>query len=471
LIRESSSRARCKSVSGCNIASNTDSGTAEQRLAALGYKQELSRTMSLADVVTYGLIYMVPLAPIVIFGFIYNLSRGMVALVYIVAAVAMYFSAVSYREMAGQFPVAGSVYSYVRFGAGEFPGFVSGWAILLDYLLNPGLLFSFSAAAMHFQFQLIPAGAWIPVFVCVSTYVNLKGIQFTARMNRLCLYLQLAVFAVFVLGATASLMAGQVHLSLAPLYQPQVASLALLFSAIPIAAFSYVGFDAISTLNEEAVGGGRTVARATMIVLFAVAMLFILQVYLGALFVPAGAKFNAAEATTAFYDVAAVAVGPWFKIVITLTSALIAILANAIVAQATTSRLLFSMSRDQRLPAFLSKVNPGNRVPTRAVLVTGLVSIAVGLLAVTESELITAMVTFGSLTAYSLLHIAVMKHFGTRGTRARWFAHRISPCVGLLMLLYTLWSTSFMAKTIACLWLAIGLFAYRSSTRATAVVV
>ena len=76
-------------------------GDASQlRLEALGYKQELSRTMSLADVVVYGLIYMVPLAPLAVFGFTYNLSGGMVAAVYAVAAVAMYFSAVSYSEMA-----------------------------------------------------------------------------------------------------------------------------------------------------------------------------------------------------------------------------------------------------------------------------------------------------------------------------------------------------------------------------------
>ena len=53
----------------------------QQRLESLGYKQELNRTMSLTDVVVYGLIYMVPLAPIQVFGFIYNFSGGLVATV------------------------------------------------------------------------------------------------------------------------------------------------------------------------------------------------------------------------------------------------------------------------------------------------------------------------------------------------------------------------------------------------------
>jgi hypothetical protein len=71
-----------KSLEQCDSAS-------QQRLESLGYKQELSRSMSLGDVVVYGLIYMVPLAPIQVFGFIYNFSSGLVATVYVVAAIAM----------------------------------------------------------------------------------------------------------------------------------------------------------------------------------------------------------------------------------------------------------------------------------------------------------------------------------------------------------------------------------------------
>ena len=244
----------------------------QERLEFLGYRQELSRTMSLTDVVVYGLIYMVPLAPIQVFGFIYNFSSGMVATVYVVAAIAMYFSAVSYCEMAREFPVAGSVYSYVRFGAGGFLGFLSGWAILLDYLLLPGLLFIFAAAAMHLQIPAIPQWVWIPIFVVISTVINLRGITFTARVNMACLYIQLAVLLVFAIGVAAALLDGRVHFGLEPIFREDVFSVPLIFSAIPIAALSYIGFDAISTLNEEAKGGGETVSKATMIVLFVVVL-------------------------------------------------------------------------------------------------------------------------------------------------------------------------------------------------------
>jgi len=437
----------------------------QERLEFLGYRQELSRTMSLTDVVVYGLIYMVPLAPIQVFGFIYNFSSGMVATVYMVAAIAMYFSAVSYCEMAREFPVAGSVYSYVRFGAGEFLGFLSGWAILLDYLLLPGLLFIFAAAAMHLQIPAIPEWVWIPIFVSISTVINLRGITFTARVNMACLYIQLAVFMVFTIGVAVALFDGRVHFSLEPIFRKDVFSVPLIFSAIPIAALSYIGFDAISTLNEEAKGGGETVSKATMIVLFVVAAIFVLQVYLAALFVPTGTKFDAESAVTAFYDIANVAVGPWFKVIITLVSALIAILANAIVSQATTSRLLFSMARDRQIPGFLAAVDRKRKIPVRAIVLVAVLSTVIGIVALARSDLVTSIVTFGSLTAYALLHVAVMRYFAGRKGRVSWFAHRISPILGIAILVYALWSAAVEAKTIAGIWLAIGAVIYGSRKR------
>jgi amino acid transporter len=408
---------------------------------------------------------MVPLAPLQVFGFAYNFSGGMVAAAYAVAAIAMYFSAVSYSEMALEFPVAGSVYSYVRFGAGEFLGFMSGWSILLDYLLLPGLLCIFAAAAMHLQVPALPEWVWVPVFVAVSTIINLRGIVFTTGVNLICLYVQLGVLVWFVGAVAVALFAGRVHLSWAPLVGAGGFSPSLIFAALPIAALSYIGFDAISTLNEEAKGGGRAVARATMIVLFAVAVMFMLQVYLAALFVPPGTKFDADSAVTAFYDIAALAGGAVFKTIITLTSALIAILANAIVSQATTSRLIFSMARDSQIPHFFAAVDEKRKIPVRAILMVALLSTGIGLLAINSADLVTSMVTFGSLAAYCLLHVAVMRYFAGQGQRRRWFAHLLSPLLGLAILLYTLWQTALPARIVGIIWLAVGVLIFQFQRR------
>ncbi len=163
------------------------------RLRELGYEPELARTLSVRDLVIHGLIYMVPLAPIGIFGILYNMSAGAVAAVYVIAAVAMLFSAISYKEMAQVFPVSGSTYSYVSLGTNRFLGFVSGWAILLDYLLLPALLCVFSASAMTTIVQSVPAWMWVVFFVAVTAVTNLLGMTITAKMNKYSLYIQLAI--------------------------------------------------------------------------------------------------------------------------------------------------------------------------------------------------------------------------------------------------------------------------------------
>ncbi len=158
-----------------------DSDQDAARLRELGYEPKLARTLSVRDLVIHGLIYMVPLAPIGVFGILYNMSAGAVAAVYVIAAVAMFFSAISYKEMARVFPVSGSTYSYVSLGTNRFLGFVSGWAILLDYLLLPSLLCVLSASAMTTIVHWVPAWMWVVFFVAVTAVTNLLGMDVAAK--------------------------------------------------------------------------------------------------------------------------------------------------------------------------------------------------------------------------------------------------------------------------------------------------
>src|SRR6266536_5094065 len=122
--------------------------SAQEALGKLGYKQELERGLSLWDLIVYGLVFMVPIAPFAIFGLVFDASKGMVALTYVIGLVAMLFTALSYRAMSRAFPIAGSVYSYAGRGIGKEAGFIAGWAILLDYLLIPTLLYVTAAVAL-----------------------------------------------------------------------------------------------------------------------------------------------------------------------------------------------------------------------------------------------------------------------------------------------------------------------------------
>ncbi len=436
----------------------TETSTAEEdvRLSQLGYKAELSRSLSLSDVVIHGLIYMVPIAPISVFGVVYSLSGGTIGAVYVITAIVMALSALSYREMALQFPVAGSVYSYVRLGTNAFLGFISGWMILLDYLLLPALLCVFASVAMASLVPLIPGWAWVIVFVVATALINIKGVTVTAAMNKLFLYIQLTVLALFVGWATVLIVRGDAYLSFDVLIPSSSASLALVISAVPIAALSFIGFDAISTLNEEAEHGGATVAKATMRVMWLIAVLFVVQVCLAAVLIPQGTTFAEGDDTTnAFYDVVRHAMTSWFGTVVLLTNALIALFANAIASNATSSRLVFSMARDGQLPSILGRVSK-RKVPRNSMIFIAAVSVAIGILGVEQADLLTTLVTFGALTAYVLLNVAVINYFGLRQKSRRYLVHYASPAIGSVILLLALVNANPHAQILGLTWLALG---------------
>ncbi|WP_276122501.1 APC family permease [Pararhizobium qamdonense] len=440
------------------LEGNAELSNSANTLESLGYHQELKRTMSLMDVVIYGMIYMVPMAPMAVFGFTSNFSSGMTALVYLVAAIAMLFSALSYKEMAKRYPVAGSVYSYVRFGINSYVGYLAGWAILLDYLLLPALLSVFAASAMTGLWPNVPAWLWVATFVALAAFINLGGITLTATMNKLFLCIQLVVVAIFVGAVGLDLARGTVSLSISPFFNGDVFSWSIVFAAIPIAALSFVGFDAISTLNEEAKGGGETVSTATMIVLVAVTVLFMLQVYLASLYVKPGTIFPEGDATNnAFYTIAGQVGGDWLRIIVTLTSALIAIFANSIASMATSSRLIFSMARDRQLPMVLATVSKKNNAPRNATLLISALSLAIGVFGAEHQGLLTTLVTFGALTAYILLNIAVLYRFGLIDRSPKLFLHWVSPVVGTFILAYALSHADTNAQILGGVWMVAGI--------------
>src|SRR3982751_6328785 len=182
-------------------------------LEQFGYRQELSRSLGFADLLIYGLIFMVPIAPFGIFGSVFSGSGGMVALAYAIGMVAMMFTALSYAQMVRAFPMAGSVYSYVGRGIAPPAGFLAGWVILLDYVLVPGLLYLVASVAMSSLVPSVPVWLWLVAFVLLNTAVNYLGIQMTARVNKLMLIAELIILAIFLVVGLYALFSGKVHSS------------------------------------------------------------------------------------------------------------------------------------------------------------------------------------------------------------------------------------------------------------------
>ncbi|MGB7739741.1 MAG: APC family permease [Steroidobacteraceae bacterium] len=427
---------------------------------SFGYKQELKRSLSLSDLLVYGLVFIVPIAPIAVFGIVYNVSKGMVPLVYLVGLVAMVFTALSYMALSRAFPIAGSVYTYSARSIGPAAGFFSGWAILLDYLLLPTLVYVSCAIALHATLPAVPKPVWVVLLLALSTLINYFGIEATARMNFVLLGLQLVLLLVFMSVGLYALSnhVGGAHLSLAPFYNPVELTPSLLFGALSLAVLSFLGFDAISTLSEETKDGPDAVSRATMLSLCIAAVLFVAQTYLASLFVLGRTSFAPGEETeAAFYNIAAMIGGNWLKVMLTIPAVLFAGIAGALTAQAATARLLYGMARDGQLPHLLAHVHPVRKVPNRAIFLIAAITLVLGIWLVDQLELLASMVSFGALLGFMMLHFAVMAHFLGRQKSRKWLRHLVVPTVGLAIVVYVLVNAHTEAKIAGTLWMVAGL--------------
>ena len=439
------------------MAVETDAGPA---LEAHGYAQELKRSLSLFDLVVYGLVFIVPMAPVAVFGIVFNASHGLVPLVYAVGLIAMLFTAFSYNTMSRAFPVAGSVYAYATRALGPTIGFFAGWALLLDYLLMPTLNYVACAIALHATLPGVPKPVWIFLLLAIATAVNYRGITTTARTNTLMLVLGLLLLALFaVLGGLAVAHGvGGAHLSLAPFYRPGAVTPSLVFGALSLAVLSFLGFDAISTLAEESSGGPRAIGLATILSLAVAALFFIAQTWLASLFALGRTAYPPGDATNAaFYDIAYVVGGSWLKFLLTVPGVVVGGLASALTAQAATARLLYGMARDGKLPKALAHVHPKNQVPERAIFLVAFVTLFVGVFFAERFELLTSMVNFGALLGFLLLHLSVIAHFAWRQKSRAFFAHIVSPAIGFAVIGYVLFNAEGNAKIAGLVWLAIGI--------------
>ena len=428
-------------------------------LEEFGYKEQLSRALSTRDLVVYGMIFMVPIAPYSVFGFVWSEAKGMVPLAYLVGLIGMFFTAMSYAAMSRAFPLAGSVYTYAQRGLHEVAGFFSGWLILLDYILVPALLYLFSAAALRPLFPAVPAWMWLVAFIGFNAWVNLLGVRFTARVNRYMLLMELATLAIFIVAGLLALYGGKGAggLTLRPIYDPRVFSLSTVVGATSIAVLSFLGFDGISTLAEESRGGVDAVGRAALLSLLLVGMLFMLQTWIAA-DLARGMQFSSPD--TAFYEIAERAGGAWLRLITIVAVVLASAIANAIAAQAAVSRILFAMARDGKLPAVLAKIHPKYKTPYVSTLAVAVVSLLVGLFFAARMDDLSRVVNFGALSGFLLLHLSVINHYFIRRRSGNWLRHVLFPVIGSLIIGFVLYEMDRAAKIMGACWIAVGIVYY-----------
>jgi len=438
----------------------TPGSTDNSYLEQFGYKQELRRGMGLWDVVLYGVLFMVIIAPHSIWGLVQQDALGMSTLVYIVGFIAIFFTALSYVRMSNKFPIAGSVYSYVQRGINPHVGFISGWLILLDYCITPALLYVMVA---NWGTMLVPNSPWylwVIVFVVFNTFVNIRGISMTRGIDFIIFAVEiLAVIAFIAIGCNFIMGGGGAgEFNADPLWQPGKVDARFLAAGISIAALNFLGFDGISTLAEETNEPQKNIGRGILIALGLIIVCFVAQTYIASLVQPDWQSWSPEHAENAWFYGCQMIGGDLFMNIMLIINIVAIGIANIMNAQLAASRLLYSMGRDKVIPSIFGKVHPKYQTPWVGALFIGAVALVLSLV-LTMADLAT-LVNFGALASFIMLNFAVFWYFFIKEKKRYSFGnivkYLICPWLGILILGYVFTGFDVMTYALGVTWFVIG---------------
>jgi putrescine importer len=421
----------------------------------------LRRVLSLWDLFLYGVIVTSPVAPMSIYGIVSDRAHGHVAAIILIAMFAMLLTAVSYGRMARAHPSAGSAFAYVGQEFNPAAGYVVGWSLVLDYILNPLICIIWCSQQAHVFITSIPYSAWAVFFAVLFTTLNVQGIKTSARVNALLAAGIGFVVVVFLIACTLYVLHhphdGSGFFS-RPFYDPQSWSGSGILSATSVAVLTYMGFDAVSTLAEEA-QNPRKILPATLLTCLGIGAISLLEVYAAQLVWGTSEHFPNVD--TAFTFVAQRAWGPLFLVL--GSTLIIAQIGSGIAAQIGAARVLFGMGRSGALPAaFFGAVEPKRRVPRNNVVFVGVLALAAALILPlvthesTAYELAVNLVNFGALIAFMGVNAAAFMHYYVRAERKRWI-NLVAPVLGFLVCALLWWSLSRPSRMLGGAWMAIGI--------------
>ncbi|MFE4053223.1 APC family permease [Streptomyces sp. YIM B13518] len=409
--------------------------------------------LGLLSIVLFGLAYMAPAVVTSTFGVIAATSGGAAPTAYLVATGAMLLTGLSYAKMARIIPSSGSVYTYARHMLDSRLGFLAGWAMLLDYLFLPMVAFLVQSIYLHAQYPSIPQWLWLVINIVPATVVNVIGLKVADKVNKTLLIavtgclLVLAVLCVrhgFGHGGTAA--AGDALWNSAT-------GVSAITAAAAVAAYAFLGFDAVSTLSEEARDPRRTIPRGIVLTVLAGGVIFVALSFVMQWAHPGGA-FD--DESSAGYAVSILVGGQGFADVAN-TVTMLGGFASCVAIQASTSRLMFVMGRDNVLPRpVFGRLHAKLLTPVPNVLVVAAVALLATNLSLADA---TSFINFGAFLGFTLVNICVIAHAVRQwrsGHRPSLLGFLILPLAGAAVDVYLITQLGSTATGLGLLWIAVG---------------
>lgn len=415
----------------------------------------LRRTLSLWHLIVIGIVIIQPIAPMGVYGIISNKAGGHVVTTILIAMVAMLFTAISYGRMARVYPSAGSAYTYVGQEIHPVLGYVTGWAMVMDYILNPLIC---TIICSKLTQNLVPLPYWVlaGLFAAFFSAVNLVGVKTSARLNEvltLGMMVVVVIFFAFVVRTLWGMHQYGPGFFARPFYNPETFSFGGVFRGTSIAVLTYIGFDGISTLSEEVENPRRNILLATVLVCVITGVLSSLEVYAAQLVW--GSKPFPEETVESAFPLVARQIGGFFLFHLLNFTILVANIGSGMAAQLAAARLLYGMGRGQALPrGFFGYIDPVHRVPRNNVLLIGAIALA-GAFAMSY-ERGAELLNFGAFIAFMGVNAAAFVHYYLRSTEKRW-SNLLPPVLGFFICAFIWWNLSPPAKIAGTIWLVIGI--------------
>ncbi|MDM5211988.1 APC family permease [Peribacillus sp. NJ4] len=393
----------------------------------------LKRTLKLWQIVMMGLAYMTPMVVFDTFGIVSGITDGHVPTAYIVALVGMLFTAASYGKLVKVFPAAGSAYTYTQKAINRHLGFLVGWSSLLDYLFLPMVNALLTKIYLTALFPGVPTWVWVVSFVAIVTILNLRSVNVLANFNALFVLIQIAIMAVFIILVVKGLHNGEGTgevFTIKPFVDGGMDYSAIITGAT-ILCFSFLGFDAVTTLSEETPDPKKTIPKAIFLTALWGGIIFITSSFFIQLFFPDISRFK--EPDAALPEIALYVGGKLFQSIFLCTT-LVNTLASGLASHASVSRLLYVMGRDKVFPEkWFGFIHPKWKTPAINVLIVGVIS-----LSALFFDLVTAtsLINFGALMAFTFVNLSVISHFIIREKKHRTMKgciqYLIMPLIGAI---------------------------------------
>jgi amino acid transporter len=405
---------------------------------------------------------MLPLAVFTSYGYATQAAAGHLAGAYIVTTIAMLFTAYSYSNMVREYPVAGSAYTYTQKAFGSHLGFMTGWALLLDYLLLPILSYVLIGQYMTAVLPAIPFWVWVVASVLLVTILNFIGINLVTNVNLALVGAQIVFVVIFVVSSIGYLSGNPKTVGLFDPFFGKGADLPHLAAGGAILALAFLGFDAVSTLSEEAKDPRKSIPRAIMLTTLAGGLIFTVCAWVAGLVFPDYQHLSESAPTLdLMHRAGGVILAGLF------TAAFVAgSFAAAMTSQVSVSRILYSMGRDGMLPKnVFGRLHARFKTPYLAIVIVGVL----GLVALfIPLDWVFQMINFGALIAFSFVNLSVIKTYvidkKERNGRSL-LKYLLAPIIGFGLTVWLWTSLPPLAFIIGGIWVVLGFIYLLGLTR------